>query len=217
MTSAPKKLVRKEITVETLVGARTTSETITVPIWRCDTTSEDGCLSPTEDEITTRSFKTMVRQKMEKISDKLASRSTHDDMASTLGFLNATDLPIYKMLAVTTTLNNTSMADALIGRYQDLIAAKYAEVYIQRGVSDLRAALAKYAATADATMAQTINESKPDLEEISRAAKQVLATAYSQTISTYNIAQEVQYMERALNANLSQTLRNSLAFGKSLR
>jgi conjugative transfer pilus assembly protein TraH len=217
MTSAPKKLVRKEITVETLVGARTTSETITVPIWRCDTTSEDGCLSPTEDEITTRSFKTMVRQKMEKISDKLASRSTHDDMASTLGFLNATDLPIYKMLAVTTTLNNTSMADALIGRYQDLIAAKYAEVYIQRGVSDLRAALAKYAATADATMAQTINESKPELEEISRAAKQVLATAYSQTISTYNIAQEVQYMERALNANLSQTLRNSLAFGKSLR
>jgi conjugative transfer pilus assembly protein TraH len=217
MTSAPKKLVRKEITVETLVGARTTSETITVPIWRCDTTSEDGCLSPTEDEITTRSFKTMVRQKMEKISDKLASRSTHDDMASTLSFLNATDLPIYKMLAVTTTLNNTSMADALIGRYQDLIAAKYAEVYIQRGVSDLRAALAKYAATADATMAQTINESKPELEEISRAAKQVLATAYSQTISTYNIAQEVQYMERALNANLSQTLRNSLAFGKSLR
>jgi conjugative transfer pilus assembly protein TraH len=138
-------------------------------------------------------------------------------MAATLGFLNATDLPIYKMLAVTTTLNNTSMADALIGRYQDLIAAKYAEVYIQRGVSDLRAALAKYAATADATMVQTINESKPDLDEISRAAKQVLATAYSQTISTYNIAQEVQYMERALNANLSQTLRNSLAFGKSLR
>lgn len=215
--TAPKKLVRKEISVEQLVGARTTVDTITVPIWRCDTTSADGCLSPTEDEITTKSFKTMVREKMEKISDKIANRSAHDDMAATIGFLNATDLPIYKMLAVTTTLNNTSMADALIGRYQDLIAAKYAEVYIQRGVTDLRAALAKYAATADATMAQTINETKPDLEEISRAAKQVLATAYSQTISTYNIAQEVQYMERALNANLSQTLRNSLAFGKSLR
>ena len=217
MTSAPKKLVRKEITVETLVGARTTSETITVPIWRCDTTSEDGCLSPTEDEITTRSFKTMVRQKMEKISDKLASRSTHDDMASTLGFLNATDLPIYKMLAVTTTLNNTSMADALIGRYQDLIAAKYAEVYIQRAVTDLRGAMAKFSAVADSTQATELAKMTPELEEISRAAKQVLATAYSQTISTYNIAQEVQYMERALNANLSQTLRNSLAFGKSLR
>ena len=214
---SPIPLLRKEITVETLVGARTTSETITVPIWPCDTTGEDGCLSPTEDEITTRSFKTMVRQKMEKISDKLASRSTHDDMAATLGFLNATDLPIYKMLAVTTTLNNTSMADALIGRYQDLIAAKYAEVYIQRAVTDLRGAMAKFSAVADSTQAAELAKMKPELEEISRAAKQVLATAYSQTISTYNIAQEVQYMERALNANLSQTLRNSLAFGKSLR
>lgn len=214
---SPIPLLRKEITVETLVGARTTSETITVPIWRCDTTSEDGCLSPTEDEITTRSFKTMVRQKMEKISDKLASRSTHDDMASTLSFLNATDLPIYKMLAVTTTLNNTSMADALIGRYQDLIAAKYAEVYIQRAVTDLRGAMAKFSAVADSTQATELAKMTPELGEISRAAKQVLATAYSQTISTYNIAQEVQYMERALNANLSQTLRNSLAFGKSLR
>ena len=215
--SAPKKLVRKEITVEQLVGARTTLDTITVPIWRCDTTSADGCLSPTEDEVTTKSFKTMVREKMEKISDKIANRSAHDDMAATIGFLNATDLPIYKMLAVTTTLNNTSMADALIGRYQELLAAKYADTYIQRAGTDLRAALAKYAATADATMAQTLNELKPDLDEIQRGAKLVMANAYSQTISTYNIAQEVQYMERALNANLSQTLRNSLAFGKSLR
>lgn len=213
----PKPLIRKEITVEALVGARSSLDTITVPIWRCDTTDPDGCLSPTEDEITTKSFKTMVREKMEKITDKIASRSAHDNLSDTLGFLNATDLPIYKMLAVTTTLNNTAMADALIGRYQDLIAAKYAEVYIQRAVSDLRAAMAKYAAVTDATQTKTLDELKPQLDEIARSAKQVLATAYSQTISTYNIAQEVQYMERALNANLSQTLRNSLAFGKSLR
>lgn len=214
---APIPLLRKEITVEALVGSRTTSDTITVPIWRCDTTGADGCLSPTESEVTTKSFKTMVRERMEKISDKIANRSAHDDMSATIGFLNATDLPIYKMLAVTTTLNNTSMADALIGRYQDLIAAKYAEVYVQRAVTDLRAAMAKFSAVSDATQAAELAKMKPELEEISRAAKQVLATAYSQTISTYNIAQEVQYMERALNANLSQTLRSSLAFGKSLR
>lgn len=215
--TAPKKLVRKEITVEELVGARSTSDKIKLSVWKCDTTGPDGCLSPEEGTVEATSFKAMVRVKMETIADKIAERSAHTNMAETMGFLNATDLPIYKMLAVTTTLNNKSMADALIGRYQDLIAAKYAEVYIQRAVMDIRAAFAKYSANADATMTQTIAEAKPDLEEISRNAKQVLATAYSQTISTYNIAQEVQYMERALNANLSQTLRNSLAFGKSLR
>lgn len=215
--SAPRPLIFKEITVETLVGARSTSDNITVPIWRCDTTTADGCLAPTEDELTTKSFKAMVREKMEKITDKIADRAAHEDLAATMAFLNATDLPVYKMLAVTTSIGNTSMADALIGRYQDLIAAKYAEVYIQRAVSDLRAAIAKFSAVADPAQAQTLDELKPQLEEISRNAKQVLATAYSQTISTYNIAQEVQHMERALNANLSQTLRNSLAFGKSLR
>ncbi len=128
-------LARKEITVETLVGTRSTSENITVPIWRCDTTAADGCLYPTEDEITTKSFKTMVTEKMAVISNKIADRSEHENLASVLGFLNVTDLPIYKMLAVTTSINNTGMAEALIGRYQDLIAAKYAEVYIQRAVS----------------------------------------------------------------------------------
>ncbi len=209
-------LARKEITVEALVGARTTSDNITVPIWRCDTTLADGCLHPTEDEITTKSFKMMVRQKMEAISDKIANRSAHDDLSSVLGFLNVTDLPIYKIVAVSTSLGNTAMAEALIGHYEDLIAAKYAEVYIQRAVSDLRAAIDKFLSITDASQTAALSQLKHELENISRSAKQVLATAYAQTTSTYNIAQEVQYMERALNANLSQTLRNSLVFGKSL-
>ncbi len=212
----PISLARKEITVETLVGTRSTSENITVPIWRCDTTEADGCLHPTEEEITTKSFKTMVSEKMAAISNKIADRSDYEDLDSVLGFLNVTDLPIYKMLAVTTSLNNTGMAEALIGRYQDLIAAKYAEVYIQRAVADLRASINKFLNVTDTTQAATLNKLKPQLEGISQSAKKVLSIAYSQTISTYDIAQEVQYMERALNANLSQTLRNSLAFGKSL-
>lgn len=215
--SLPLPVVRKEITVETLVGARSTSDNISVPIWRCDTLGADGCLHPVEAEIIVKSFKAMVRQKMETIADNIANRSAHVDPAATLGFLNATDLPVYKMLAVTTSLGNTGMADALIGRYQDLIAAKYAELYIQRGVADLRTAISKFSVSADSTQAAELNKIRPELDAISNQARQVLATAYTQTISTYNIAQEVQYMERALNANLSQTLRNSLAFGKGMR
>ena len=109
------------------------------------------------------------------------------------------------------------MADALIYHYQELIAAKYAEVYIQRAVADLRSAIAIFSTAADTAQTAALVNIKPDLEEISRAAKQVLTNAYSQIISTYNIAQEVLHMERVLSANLSQTLRNSLVFGKSLR
>jgi conjugative transfer pilus assembly protein TraH len=44
----------------------------------------------------------------------------------------------------------------------------------------------------------------------------VVERAHSQTVSAYAIAQEIQQMERAMNASLSQTLRNSLTFAKSL-
>jgi conjugative transfer pilus assembly protein TraH len=122
------------------------------------------------------------------------------------------------MLAVSTTLNNTGLADNLVNRYQDLIAAKYAEVYIQRAVADLNAALGKYMTTAgDPAVNEELKRFHDELAKLRNDARSVLATAYTQTISTYSIAQEVHYMERALNANLSQTLRNSLAFGKSLR
>lgn len=210
-------LMPTEITLETLVGKRSTDATITVPIWRCDTTSADGCLHPTMDSISVKSFSKMVEEKMSAMADKIASRSAHSDVTELIGFLNATDLPVYKMVAVTTSLDNTAMADALIGRYVELIAAKYAEVYIQRAVADLRAAISKFAAVADPVQVMNLDQIKPKIDALSQNARQVMSTAYAQTLSTFSIAQEVQHMERALSANLSQTLRNSLAFGKSIR
>ena len=213
-------IARKEIDVQTLVGGNVVDSDgksmgkIDLPIWRCDDLAD--CLHVHEDTISVDSFKAMIRTKMNAITDKIASRTVYDDPDGVMKFLNATDLPVYKMLAVTTTLNNTTMADNMVNRYQELLAAKYAEVYIQRAVADLRAAITKYSAQAGPTMVAELAKNMPQLDLIEHEARQVLVTAYTQTVSTYNIAQEVAYMERALNANLSQTLRASLAFGKSL-
>lgn len=218
----PKAIQAKDISVQQLVGKQDGSPYLDFAIWRCDTTTEDGCLNPYEGNIkdkgAIKSFRAMVREKMFAITDKIASRGPHDNAQQAMAFLNVTDLPVYKMIAVTTQLNNTGLADAMINRHQDLIAAKYAEVYVSAAVSDLSMALNYY---------QTVAASNPASDEIKKllgkmdtlqlAARQVLATAYTQTISTYNIAQEVMHMERVVSSNLSQTLRNSLAFGKSLR
>ncbi|HPG01370.1 MAG TPA: conjugal transfer protein TraH [Kiritimatiellia bacterium] len=222
-TNGPKPpvfLPKKDITVQQLVGSQDTAPTLNLPIYRCDTLDEDGCLHPTDGVSAkeTRTFRYMVRTKMWDITDRIAGRTAHPSPEELWKFLNVTDLPIYKMLAVSTTLNNTGLADNLVNRYQDLIAAKYAEVYIQRAVADLNAALGKYMTTAgDPAVNEELKRFHDELAKLRNDARSVLATAYTQTISTYSIAQEVHYMERALNANLSQTLRNSLAFGKSLR
>lgn len=218
---SPVVLARKEITVQEMMGGNMVDadgypmDEIELPIWKCDDVSD--CLNVHEDVLKTKSFRAMVRTKIYDITDKIASRAAYDDPDGVMRFLNATDLPVYKMIAVATTLGNSAMADNMTIRYQELIAAKYAEVYIQRAASDLRAALSKYSAQATPSQNEVLKELQPQLNFLETQARQVLLTAYTQTMSTYNIAQEVGYMERALTANLSQTLRASLTFGKSLR
>ncbi|MFN7570493.1 MAG: conjugal transfer protein TraH [Betaproteobacteria bacterium] len=219
-SGAPKPYPRKEITVQALIGGNVVDADgkpvgkIELPIWKCSETTD--CSTMTEDVLKVDSFRTMVRTKLDSIIDKIAGREAYADSAEVMKFLNVTDIPVYKMIAVATSLNNTGIADNLLNRYQELLAAKYAEVYIQRAVSDLRAAFAKYSAQASTSLGRELDELKPELNVIETQARQVLATAYTQTISTYNIALEVAHMERALNANLSQTLRSSLTYGKSL-
>lgn len=217
---SPIVLARKEITVQELIGGNVVDadghpmDGIDLPIWKCDDTLD--CLKVHEDVLKTKSFRAMVRTKIYDITDKIATRTAYDDPDGVMRFLNATDLPVYKMIAVATTLGNTAMADNMTIRYQELLAAKYAEVYIQRAAGDLRAALAKYSAQATPAQTEVLKQLQPQLNQLESEARQVLVTAYTQTISTYNIALEVGYMERALTANLSQTLRSSLTFGKSL-
>lgn len=217
---APKPYPKKEITVQALIGGNVVDADgkpvgkIELPIWKCSETTD--CTTMTEDVLKVDSFRAMVRTKLDSVIDKIAAREAHADAAELMKFLNVTDIPVYKMIAVATSLNNTGIADNLLNRYQELLAAKYAEVYIQRAVSDLRAAFAKYSVQASNSSSAEIDRLRADLNDIQTAAQRVLVTAYTQTISTYNIAQEVAHMERALNANLSQTLRSSLAYGKSL-
>ena len=105
----------------------------------------------------------------------------------------------------------------MIGHYQELIAAKYAETYLQELTRDLRYGLSQVNSGSDATSSQAIRDLSPALEQISSSARAALSSAYAKAASTHNIALEVAHMERALNSSLSQNLRSSLAFGRSLR
>jgi conjugative transfer pilus assembly protein TraH len=203
-----------------IVGKQDASPNLDFPIWRCDDTTD--CLNPYQGNIgdngNVLSFRAMVRTKLWAIADKIAARQPHDNLNDVLNFINVTDLPVYKMVAVGTASNNTGLADAMINRYQDLIAAKYAEVYIRSAVSDLVAALVKYqTVAASGVMSDQIKVILEAAEKVKTQARQQMSTAYTQTMSTFNMVQEVQFMERSLSANLSPTLRSSLTFGRSLR
>lgn len=217
-TGKPRTFPATDITVETLIGAKSSSKSIPITYYDCGgDTSADGCLNPTPQVVTQMSFSGLVRDKMEAISTAIAGRTPHANVPDVVAFLNATDFPVYKMLSITTSLGNTGLADTLIGRYKDLIAAKYAQTYLDRAAKDLRTAIKHYRSNAPTVVDDELKEVDAAIDKIVLDARSTLANVYAQTLTTYRVAEELQHIERALSTQMSQTLKQSLAFSKAVR
>lgn len=213
----PQYIPGTDIDVKVLIGMPGQSM-VNMPIYYCDKRAADECKTLTQG--TSTKFKTLislVSQKMGLIADRIASRSAYGaDLSEIIQFINVTSIPVYKMVAVTTSLNNRDMADAMTMKYQELIAAQYAEVFIQRAAKELRTALAHQAASSDAAQGDAIKEMQSRLDALEAKARETVNAANMQTMSTFSIVQEIQSMERALNNSLSPALQQSLAFQQSI-
>ncbi|MBS2132330.1 conjugal transfer protein TraH (plasmid) [Burkholderia thailandensis] len=204
------------ITVAELVGNDpASSSTATIQLYSCDEPTK--CINPSTQEVTFTTFRSLVQQKLQNIEDAIASRSAMPDAADTFRFLSMTDLPVYKMIAVGTRLNNPAVADQLLTTYQSLIAAKYAQAYIHSSAEDLRRAIARYSTVSSSTsLLQEASKINDNIDSVERESSQAVMQAYSQTSNTWALVEQLQAMERAVHSNLSSTLRNSIAFGQTL-
>jgi conjugative transfer pilus assembly protein TraH len=213
-----------DIELRTLIGTDYDPATgnaktnITLPVYRCiDGNGADQCLLMATGSTTATSFKGRVSKKMFDMADTIAARGTHASLGDLKAFVNATDFPVYKMIAITSSLNDTKMADALIGRYQDIIAAKYAEVYIYSVGRDLKAALGELAARSDSSLGTYVKDIQPEVNNLMQKTRSEMQTAYANAMTTMRVAEELQHIERSLTANISPMLSKSLAFGRSLK
>lgn len=218
-TTAPAPITYEplDLSVEVLMRGYTSAadpDTETLTMYSCVDTDE--CLNITTQQVNITSFFTMVSTRVDEIMNAIADRTGYVDPEGVWQFVNTTDLPIYKLIAVTTSLNNTTQADATIGRYKELIAAKYAEAYILMSVKSIRAAYNNYKRAGSTTFSVDLDGFDSKITDIMRQAQTAVADAYQRANTTISMAQEVQTIERALTSNLSQPLRASLNFGKSL-
>jgi conjugative transfer pilus assembly protein TraH len=163
-------------------------------------------------------FRTLVLQKLNLLMDKIANRSEYGvDQEDLIGFISVVDFPVYKMISVSTSFNNAAIADSLINKYADAIAARYAQVFINESVREMQAALAHYKTNSSTSDAQDIeNKILPELKDVADKARQTVMQAEQRAVTGYNIALEIQSLERVMTSNMSQMLRNSMAFGKTI-
>ena len=80
---------------------------------------------------TFKPFTTKVEKLMRSISDKIATR-TAVPTAQEIGFVNTVSEPVYRMLSIGNAVKGCGQADALIGKYRDVIAADYAYTFLDR-------------------------------------------------------------------------------------
>lgn len=189
------------IDLEALVG--NPYEGSELPILRCD--SED-CLHPSLRPMKVQNFSQMVLSMVQQISEHIASRQGYPNLREITNFLNVTDLPIYKMVAVHSRLNNAELAETLNSANLELIAARYAEVYLKRALGDVQSALQHLDTVSEAAQSEQIKQLLDRIRSILAAAERKSAGARQRASGLYGMAQQALFVERANNGQLLSVL-----------
>lgn len=198
-------------TIADLLG---TAGSVQLMVYVCDEPSK--CKNPTPTMVTFDSFQQMVHDRMTNIVNNILNETTTDQNKD-IAFVNSTPIPVYKMLSVATQMKNGAMADYLIGKYEEAIAAEFAAAYLSEALKEVRSALS------DASAKSSSAVKKANLEKLGNRANELrkevsveLGGVYSRLSSVNHIAMEVMSLERALSASLPSDLRKSLQFQQSL-
>jgi conjugative transfer pilus assembly protein TraH len=192
---------------------------VKLPVWACaNGTGVDECTSLTAAEQNSTSFYWMVKLKLDGLINAISTRQNIANSQELIEFVNVTDIPVYKLIAVNTRYGNGDAARFALNNYYELLAAKYAQAYVEMVARDVNAALDNYiAGTQSELYSQELKRLKEEIIQLRTEINTSIATTYQRTNVAYNIAMEVNQMERTLHSNMSQSLRQSIAFANTLK
>lgn len=165
------------------------------------------------------SFKMLVEKRMKKMRDHISNRTSYGaDRDELLAFVNSTEIPVYKIVSLVSTLNNSPVTDLTIEKYSDLIAAKYAQAYINIVAGTLRRALQDKKIKEDSAVRKEHAEELLDhIEKLERKLALNMESLYNAAQTSYIVAQEVKMLEQTMLSGMTSSIANSLQFGNSLR
>jgi conjugative transfer pilus assembly protein TraH len=201
----------KAITIQQFIRG---NENGKLPVYGCvDSTTPEGCLVLSDDELAVTPFAQKVETKLLAIANKFKNNIalTPDEIS----FINITGLPVYKALAVSTAAPNVGLDTIWIGKYADLIAAEYAYQYIVQATHQIKQAYSQASSGAPAMAIEDMKTMSANVDRLRTDAREEVRLAYSKVESVNKIAEEVIYMERNLMASLPANLAGNLRFASA--
>jgi len=179
-------------------------------MYMCDTT--DKCLNPALHTVTVNQEDGLVKQVSSLISD-MYSRILSDTQItpSELGLLNATQIPLYKMLSVEAAYTGgSSLLD--LNSYSDIIAVDILNQYLNENLDIIQksAGTMQYPAEVVEQFNRSISQARTDVSKIEVSADQ-------STNTNLQLIQRTQLMEQQLSGQLSSHLNDSMSWSAGLK
>ena len=193
---------------------------VEIPYPSCQNDAID-CMSPNFNvTVSADSYKRIVLEKMQTMQDMIINRQDYGTRkAELLSFVNATDIPVYKIVALSASLgkNNGDASTLMMRKYSSLIAAKYAQAYIGTVANTVKKALRnKIAQDTNSEHTKVAKDMIESIDKLEASLATKIQLLYGSAQSSYNIAQEVKAIENTMIAGMSPMLSNSLQFSSNL-
>lgn len=182
-------------------------------IYRCDTTDTDGCLSPKDDKdiyiSKDNAFKSHVAKLLRSMADKIMTDKALSD--EEIGLLQSTSLPIYKMLNVQAAyMKDGNLPD--VDQYADVIALDILYQYLHESLS-----LIKQSVAVLPYPDSILEKIEPGIEQEMRNLVSERKNAYSELVTTTQLIEETQAIERMLTGEFSSEFASTISWAKGLR
>jgi conjugative transfer pilus assembly protein TraH len=186
-----------------------------VSIYKCDTTDENGCLMQQPNKTTKitiledNAFGSRIKNLLDQMVDNVI-----DDKPLTkeqIGLLEATSLPVYKMLNVQVAYAKDK--DTLdISSYADIIATDIIFQYLQETLRIIRENVAS-----SQYPEEIIKAIQPNIDKELTELRAEQKNAYSRMAMTIQLIEKTQVIEKMLAGDLSSQLGSSLSWAKGLK
>jgi conjugative transfer pilus assembly protein TraH len=186
-------------------------------IFTCtDGTGADECTILGTEAFDSEPFSKLAYDHMIAIFEKIRDRGPALT-AGEIDFINATSVPVYKILASAASLPTESVAHEQIVKNADVIGAELAATFMLKALDEVEKALenrSKVAAEAEARELKVLIDKARDWRRNIYSEKAVLTAKAS---GIYNLMAEIQFLEKSMFGNLSEGVAANLRFAHAMR
>ncbi|HEX4045772.1 MAG TPA: conjugal transfer protein TraH [Gammaproteobacteria bacterium] len=184
-----------------------------VTIYKCDTLDADGCLHPSSSGKISISKNQAFGNRIKNLLDDMVNKIIDDQPLTNeqIGLLQATSLPVYKMLNVQSAFSkDKNIID--VASYAEMIAMDILFQYLEQSLQVIRNNV-----SASQYSEAIIAELKPNIDKELAEIRALQKTAYSRIAISIQMIQQTQVIERMLAGDLSANLANNLSWARGLK